>query len=66
MSNLAVSVLMAAAFLVLVGVDIYLALDGRDDNTYSERIRAWGKVWPPFRLLLAASMGGLLVHWFGW
>jgi hypothetical protein len=64
-NNTAVTILMACAFVLLVGVDVYLAVDGKDGNTYSERIRAWGKGWPPFRLLLAASMGGLLVHWFG-
>ncbi len=62
MSPLATSILMGAAFLGIVGLDVYLALDRRDGNTYSERLRALGRVWPPARLILSFGMGMLAGH----
>lgn len=61
-SPLATAILMGAAFLSIVGLDVYLALDGRDENTYSERLRALGRVWPPARLLITFGMGLLAGH----
>jgi hypothetical protein len=62
MSPLATAILMGAAFLAIVGLDVYLALDGRDENTYSERLRALGRAWPPARLLIVYGMGLLSGH----
>lgn len=64
MSNTAAALLMAALFVVVIGIDIWLALDRRVGNTYSERLRAWGRAWPPVRLLVVFSVGLLCGHWF--
>jgi len=64
MSNSAVAVLMAVMFVVIIGIDIWLAIDKRKGNTYSERLRAWGKAWPPVRLLITFGMGLLAGHWW--
>jgi hypothetical protein len=64
MSNLATTITMAAFVVTFIGIDIYLALDKRDGNTYSERLRAWAKVWPPLRLLISFWMGMLCGHWW--
>lgn len=64
MSPAATVVVMVVAFLGLVGLDVYLALDGRTENTYSERLRAMGKVWPATRLLITFGMGLLAGHWY--
>lgn len=47
---------------VLIGIDVWLAVSGGE--TYSERLRLWGKQWPPTALLAALSLGVLLGHWF--
>lgn len=64
MNNSLVISLMCAMFVGIVGLDVYLALDDRDGNTYSELIRKAGKAWPFTRLLMAVSMGVLLGHWY--
>jgi len=64
MSNLVVSVIMAALFVVIVGWDVYLALDGRRANTISARIRDWDRKFGGIKLLMAAGFGLLLGHWF--
>lgn len=55
-------IFMALSFVVLVGVDIWLAVTERE--TYSERIRFWGKVWAPSRLLITFGLGLLAGHWY--
>lgn len=62
MTSAATTIVMVAAFLGLVGLDVYLALDGRPENTYSERLRVMSKAWPPARLLLSFGMGLLAGH----
>jgi hypothetical protein len=62
MSPVAVAWIMAGAFVALVGLDVLLAVDGRPENTYSERLRALGKAWPAARLLIAFGMGLLAGH----
>jgi len=64
LSNAGTVVVMAILFLLVIGIDVWLALDKKVGNTYSERIRAWGKIWPPFRLILSFGMGVLAGHWF--
>jgi len=64
MSPLATAILITVLFLAIVGLDIYLALDKRDGNTYSEVTKKFGKVWPPFRLLLSFFFGLLAGHFF--
>jgi hypothetical protein len=63
-SNKAITIFMAVVFVGLCGFDWWLDRDGVDGNTYSERIRAWGRAWAPARLLIAVGFGGLLGHWF--
>ena len=53
------AILMAVLFVAICALDVYLALDGRDGNTYSERLRA---LWPPAKLLLVFGMGLLAGH----
>lgn len=55
---------MAAAFFLLGGLDIVLALDDVQGNTYSEVIRGWAYSfrWLPY--VIAAAFGALLTHWF--
>lgn len=64
MSNTATAIIMTVFVIAFIGVDIWLALDKRDGNTYSERLRSWAKVWPPLRLLIAFGMGMLCGHWW--
>jgi hypothetical protein len=64
MSNTTTAIVMAIFAVAFIGVDVYLALDKRDGNTYSERLRAWAKVWPPLRLVIAFVMGMLCGHWW--
>lgn len=64
MSPIATSAFVAIAFALLVGFDIYLAVDGVDGNTYSERIRRWNEKWVITAYLMALGLGLLLGHWF--
>ena len=69
MTPLATSIFCIATLVALVGFDVFLALDGVDGNTYSERIRALGKlpILGSFaRVVIAFSLGGLCVHFWGW
>jgi hypothetical protein len=50
---------------VVIAVDVWLAVDGRPGNTYSEILRRWGDRWPVLVGALAFGMGLLLGHWFG-
>jgi len=52
------------AFVVLVGFDIWFAVDGKKGNTYSENIRKWGRAWPPFKLVFCFTLGLLAGHFF--
>jgi succinate dehydrogenase hydrophobic anchor subunit len=64
MSNTVTAIIMAVFVVAFIGVDVYLAFDKRKGNTYSERLRAWAKVWPPLRLLISFGMGLLCGHWY--
>lgn len=63
-SNLATTILMIVFVVSFIAVDIYLALDKRKGNTYSERLRSWAHAWPPIRLMVAFGMGLLCGHWW--
>ncbi len=58
------SILVAVLFVVIVAFDVYLDRDNIPGNTYSERIRAWGRRWVWFPYALAFGFGVLLGHWF--
>jgi hypothetical protein len=64
MSNTYTIIIMAAFFVSFIGIDVWLALDKRDGNTYSENLRKWGEAWPPLRLLMAFGFGLLCGHWY--
>ena len=64
MSPVSTAILMGVLFLAIAGFDWYLYKDGKDGNTYSEVTTLFGKVWPPFRLLISVGFGLLLGHWF--
>jgi len=64
MTKEVVTALMGVFFVGIVGLDVWLAVDDRDGNTYSELIRKAGKTWPFTRLVMAVSMGVLLGHWY--
>jgi cytochrome c biogenesis protein CcdA len=64
MNNTATTIIMAVFVLAFVGVDLWLAVDKVSGNTYSERLRAWAKIWPPVRLIVAFGMGLLCGHWW--
>jgi succinate dehydrogenase hydrophobic anchor subunit len=64
MSPTVTAIIMAVFVVSFIGVDIYLAVDKVSGNTYSERMRAWAKVWPPLRLIVAFGMGMLCGHWW--
>lgn len=64
MNNITVAIIMAGLFVGIIGLDIVLALDKHDGNTYSERMRAWAKIWPPLRLIIMFGMGLVAGHWW--
>lgn len=65
MSNAVTLIIMASAFAVLVGFDIWFAVDRRKGNTYSENFRKWGRIWPPVKLIGCFTLGLLAGH-FWW
>lgn len=58
------SILVVVLFVVIVAFDVYLDRDSIEGNTYSERIRAWGRRWVWLPYLFAFGFGVLLGHWF--
>lgn len=55
---------MTALPALFIGVDIVLALDMRDGNTYSEILRAAGRKWMPLVILMCFGFGLLSGHFF--
>jgi len=64
MSNHGVTVLMCVLFVGIVLFDVYLLVDGKKGNTYSERMRHFGNIWKPFRLIVSFGFCLLLGHWY--
>jgi len=64
MSPTTISVLVGILFLVIVGFDIYLATDSIKGNTYSARIRQWGRKWKWFPYVISLGFGALTGHFF--
>lgn len=56
------TIFIIASFLIIVAVDIWLAVDDVQANTISARLRFWGRVWKPSRLLLTFGLGLLTGH----
>jgi len=49
---------------VVIGIDIFLALNGTKGDTYSEVIRAWARKRLWLVMLICFAMGMLSGHWF--
>lgn len=64
MNVTAVVVAMTVLPALFIGLDIVLALDKRDGNTYSEILRAAGRRCLPLVILMSFGVGLLLAHWF--
>ena len=63
-SGRTISTFVIAVTTLLISFNVYLALDGLDGNTYSERIVAWSKTRPWLPLLIITGFGAVTGHWF--
>lgn len=64
MSMTLVLVAMLGLPLVYIIIDIFLAINKREGDTYSEIIRVAGKKFMPLALLISFGFGLLTGHWF--
>jgi hypothetical protein len=64
MKKRAVSWLVGILTAVIIAFDVYLAMDGTPNNTYSARITTWSKNHFWVAHLITAGMGLLAWHWF--
>jgi len=64
MSPTVVSVFMVVVFVSLFAIDWLLAKNAKKEDTFSERLRALGKYWPPARILIAMAIGLIGGHLF--
>ena len=64
MSAELVTVFMIVVIAGFVGVDVYLAVDGKPGNTYSEIIRKAGAKWFPLVAIIIFAFGLLTGHWW--
>ena len=48
----------------VIGIDIALAVNKRQGDTYSEVIRTAARKWWPLALMICFGMGLLAGHWF--
>jgi len=64
MSVFQVSIFLIVVVAAFIGIDVYLAVDSRGGNTYSEIITAFSKrhVW--FPLVMCFGFGLLAGHWW--
>jgi hypothetical protein len=64
MSQTLVTIFMIASLIIISGVDVYLANDNVKGNTYSAKIRAWSRIFPPLKIGICVFFGMLLAHWY--
>jgi len=64
MSETAVAIIMVVFVVAFVAVDVALATDKSEGNTYSEILRDTGARHPWFRVVFLVMVGVLLGHWF--
>jgi len=64
MSMTMVLIAMLGLPLFYILIDIFLALNKREGDTYSEIIRAAGKKFMPLALFISFGFGLLTGHWF--
>ncbi len=60
----AVIVIMTLFPLVFIAIDVKLAIDKKDGNTYSEILRAAGRKWVPLIMMMCFGFGLLAGHWW--
>lgn len=64
MSELTVTIIMAALTLGIIGWDVWLWLDQRDGNTITERVRYWDQKIRLLKFLITFAFGLLTGHFF--
>ena len=64
MNMAAVIALMLGLPLVYILIDIGLAINSREGDTFSEIIRAAGKKFAPLAFIISFGFGLLTGHWF--
>lgn len=64
MSVQTVVIIMTVLPLLFIGIDVYLAVDKKKGNTYSEILRAAGKKWVPLIMMMCFGFGLLAGHWW--
>lgn len=57
-------VLMITFPVVFIAIDVYLAVNKRKGDTYSEVLRKLGRKWTPLIMLICFGMGLLAGHWW--
>lgn len=57
-------IFMITVFVVIIGVDIILAQNKLEGDTFSEIIREKNKKWAPLGYMIVFGMGLLTGHWF--
>lgn len=64
MSVQTVIIILVTFPLVFIGIDIWLFMDRKEGNTYSEILRAAGRKWMPLIMLMSFGFGLLCGHWW--
>ncbi len=64
MSITLVEIIMIALFVVIIGWDIYLAIDARRGNTISERLRSYDRKFAPVKMIVCFAFGLVAGHWW--
>ena len=62
-SPYAIKSFIVVVVMALIGLDVYLATDGKTGNTYSEIIRTWFARWEWLYYSVAFALGVLMSHW---
>ena len=64
MSNMTTTVIMIALTVLIIGWDVWLAVDRKDGNTISERMRAADRGFRGFKYIIIFGFGLLTGHWW--
>lgn len=57
-------IFMGFVVLVIAGIDVWLAVNDVEGDTFSESIRKLQKIWPPLKYIIIFGMGLLTGHLF--
>lgn len=55
---------MTIAPALFIAFDVYLAINKRKGDTYSEVLREAGRKWQPIIMMMCFAMGMLCGHWW--